>query len=49
MTEEEYITHWRARAIAAEVRVEELRDKLVFWRVTGISFGIVVLIITLLV
>lgn len=48
MTDEEYIKFWRTRAVSAETQVVNLRKKLLFWRTAGISFGVVVIIITLI-
>jgi hypothetical protein len=48
MTDDEYMNYWRSRAISAEMKVVKLRNKLLFWRAAGISFGVVVIIITLI-
>ena len=48
MFDEQYIQYWRTRAISAEIKVVKLRRKLMFWRVTGVSFGIVVIVMTFL-
>lgn len=47
-TDDDYMRHWRMRAIEAEVQVNILKDKLMFWRTVGISFVVVVIVITLL-
>jgi hypothetical protein len=48
VTDQDYINSWRMRAFEAEIKVNTLNKKLMFWRAAGISFGIVTIIITLI-
>lgn len=46
--DEDYMRHWRMRAIEAEVKVGILKEELVFWRILAIGFLVLVIVITLL-